>query len=87
MRLDQGGGTEWPADGVPVCKVAGAQINPQVAPDGSGGAIIVWEDARDALNTDIYAQHLTSTGVPFVASGRRAGVWGGGVPERSDGDL
>ncbi len=36
MRVDQGGGIEWPADGVPVCKVAGAQSNPQAVPDWSG---------------------------------------------------
>jgi hypothetical protein len=50
---------------VPVCKVAGTQSNPQVVSDGSGGAIVVWEDLRDPSGTHIYAQHLNSTGVPL----------------------
>lgn len=38
--------------------VASARI-----PDGAGGALVVWADARSG-NADLYAQHLTSGGVP-----------------------
>ena len=39
---------------------------PAIAPDGTGGGYIYWEDYRDyAIHlVDLYAQHLTSTGVP-----------------------
>lgn len=42
--------------------VASARI-----PDGDGGAIIIWADARSG-NADLYAQHLTSNGVPATRS-------------------
>ncbi len=40
----------------------GQQANPQICPDGSGGAYVVWEDYRNG-NEDLYAQRLSSTGV------------------------
>jgi len=54
----------WAANGVPVCTAPAFQGLPQIVPDGVGGAIIVWYDERnDFRNPDIYAQHLTASGV------------------------
>jgi len=49
---------------VPACAAANNQEFPQLAADGSGGAIIVWQDRRPAAGgtTDIYAQRIDSSG-------------------------
>jgi uncharacterized protein YqiB (DUF1249 family) len=44
-----------------VCNFSGSQTNVQLVADGTGGAIAVWEDTRNA-STDIYAQRISSTG-------------------------
>ena len=39
----------------------GSQATPVVVPDGSGGAIVFWQDGRNG-NNDYYARHLESDG-------------------------
>lgn len=51
----------WQANGVPVRVATGDQANPKAVPDGTGGAIIVWEDGASG-SRDIYAQRIDSTG-------------------------
>ena len=51
----------WPLNGSALCTAAGDQVTPKIAPDGAGGAIVVWEDFR-GTDDDIYAQHVLSTG-------------------------
>jgi hypothetical protein len=56
----------WPSDptvNLPV--FTGGTVSPSppvVAPDGVGGAVVVWEDARHAPGQDIYAQHILRSG-------------------------
>ena len=58
----------WPLSGLPVCTTIGDQFDPVAAPDGSGGVIVAWDDARAGTSAvDIYAQRITSAGT--VASG------------------
>ncbi len=59
----------WPPNGVPATRAPDYQNDPELSPDGNGGAFVVWLDYRDdpALSTDIYAQHLTAVGI--VATG------------------
>ena len=47
----------WPADGAPLCAIGGIQRRATIAEDGSGGVLVVWEDARHGAN-DIYAQRV-----------------------------
>ena len=63
QRVLSGGTVDpaWPADGVAICTEAGLQRNPQITSDGSGGAIITWQDQRSG-NWDIYAQRVLSGG-------------------------
>jgi hypothetical protein len=71
QRVNASGVVQWPADGVPVCATIGDQQNMRVAVDGSGGAIITWEDWRwgaRGSKCDIYAQRVDN-------AGNR--VWGG----------
>jgi hypothetical protein len=41
-----------------------AQDTPAAVPDGTGGAIIVWEDFRNGTGWDVYAQHVLACGSP-----------------------
>ena len=60
----------WPANGRPLRADAAAvadepenPASPAIVPDGSGGAIVVWQDGRTAATgTDIYAQHVLASG-------------------------
>jgi PKD repeat protein len=64
-RIAGNGGLMWTSDGVPICTAANDQRYPQIAPDGSGGAIFTWQDARVNQYGDIYAQRMDSTGKPL----------------------
>src|SRR5258706_12752255 len=47
----------------PVCTAAGHQTEPGIVTDGSGGAIITWEDYRTGIDSaNIYAQRIDATG-------------------------
>ncbi len=52
----------WPLNGRIVCNAAGSQTSPVIVADGTGGAIIAWQDAR-GTSTDIYAHHVLANGV------------------------
>src|SRR5206468_4811242 len=51
----------WSANGNLVCNAAGDQSNTVMAPDGSGGMFIVWQDDRTGTS-DLYATRLTASG-------------------------
>ncbi|MGD1047742.1 MAG: FlgD immunoglobulin-like domain containing protein [Candidatus Krumholzibacteriaceae bacterium] len=58
QRLSSAGIIQWTAPGVVICNAANTQDDMQMIPDGSGGAIFVWEDYRDATNYLVYAQKI-----------------------------
>ena len=64
QRVDATGTPRWTDGGVPLCTATGEQYEPELIPDGSGGAIVVWIDHRGAAY-DIYAQRVDSTGAPL----------------------
>ena len=69
QRVNAAGVTQWAANGVALCTATGDQQSPVVVPDGAGGAIVTWADARSGSN-DIYAQRVSAAGVPqWVANG------------------
>jgi len=47
----------------PVCTAGNDQKRPQLVSDGSGGAVIIWEDFRKGSDYDIYAQRMASSGI------------------------
>ena len=63
QRLDSAGTPLWNFGGVAVSTADGNQSAPQLIPDGSGGAIIAWQDFRAGFIADIYAQRVSSTGM------------------------
>ena len=71
QRVDPEGVLKWTGNGATVSREAGDQQYPQLVPDGSGGAIVAWQDYRSG-NYDIYAQSV-------VASGVGAWTFGGAV--------
>jgi len=63
QKLDGSGNALWAANGIAVCPTIWWQDQPAALPDGSGGAIIVWEDDRDSfLNSFVYAQRIGGNG-------------------------
>jgi hypothetical protein len=52
----------WNAAGIPVCTVPTDQVLTEMISDGSGGAIIFWQDARDGFSAP-YLQRINGDGV------------------------
>lgn len=52
----------WPANGLLVCGAPGSQEEVQLVPDGGGGALLVWGDARGGAGIDVYAHHVLASG-------------------------
>lgn len=61
QRLAQDGTVSWMSDGVPICTATGGQYDPVLTTDGTGGAIIAWEDHRTG-DYRIYAQRVGQAG-------------------------
>jgi hypothetical protein len=62
QQLSSVGGQLWPAAGIAICSAAGAQYPGVIAPDGAGGFVAAWSDARTASIYDIYAARVSSAG-------------------------
>jgi hypothetical protein len=71
QRLNASGAPQWTANGVAVCTAADNQINVDVMPDGSGGALAIWQDARvSTTDYNVYAQKVRSNGtMAWAANG------------------
>jgi predicted lipoprotein with Yx(FWY)xxD motif len=69
QRVNSSGAVQWTADGGTICTADSSQQQPQLVSDGSGGAIIAWQDFRNG-SYDIYAQRVNSSGaVQWAANG------------------
>ena len=64
QRINNAGAVQWPVNGVAVCSAPNSQGNEQLISDGSGGAIITWDDYRNGSSNDIYARRISAAGVP-----------------------
>ncbi|RJR27600.1 MAG: hypothetical protein C4574_05945 [Candidatus Latescibacterota bacterium] len=62
QRVNASGAAQWAANGVALCAASYDQIYPALVPDGSGGAIAAWMDARSGTNYDVYAQRTNASG-------------------------
>jgi hypothetical protein len=67
-RITALGTPSWTANGVAVCNATGTQEQPQIIPNGFGGAILVWRDLRTGSSGDIYYQLLNAGGTPIVTA-------------------
>ena len=61
QRVAAGGDAIWTTNGVPICTVSGAQGYVAMIPNGSGGAIITWQDERSGTS-DVYVQMIDRDG-------------------------
>jgi len=68
QRVGPFGTMLWSNDGVIVCAAASYQLFPVIAADGTGGAVIAWEDSRSDTTVDIYAQRMAGNGLPLWTS-------------------
>ncbi len=64
QRLDASGVALWASGGVVVCSAVLSQLNARLTTDGNGGAIFTWQDFRNTVDYNIYAQRLNSSGTP-----------------------
>ncbi|MFH1861620.1 MAG: T9SS type A sorting domain-containing protein, partial [bacterium] len=62
QKFDTSGTLLWGLEGVVVCDYPEPQSGVQVAPDGQGGAIFLWDDNRYSVFDDIFGQHLDASG-------------------------
>ena len=71
QMVDNTGEVFWEINGIPIASAAGIQYYPQIASDGSGGAIITWQDNRKGTDYDVYAQRIDRFGnLKWPASGK-----------------
>jgi hypothetical protein len=70
--LSRAAQAEWLAGGNPVCTATGAQSNARCAPDGFGGAVLLWTDERRGSGLiDLYGTRILGDGA--LAPGWPAG--------------
>jgi hypothetical protein len=63
---DNTGKISWQANGVEVSNRTGNQVTPFIISDGTGGAIVAWEDkTKGGTGSDIYAQRISGAGSPL----------------------
>ncbi len=66
----------WPQEGIALCVARGGQAQVSMCTDGADGAIVAWQDYRNDIAGDIYAQRVSDSGEL---------LWGGdGVPVCAD---
>ena len=71
QRVTKGGIINWDEEGLLICNAPYEQLAPAIAPDGTGGAFMPWEDTRSG-EIDIY-DHLFSVSVPSERAYREGG--------------
>jgi len=78
QRLTSLGAPGWVPDGIAVSKAPGDQRNLKLISNGSGGAIITWEDNRSG-NSDIYVARVEQSGVGIMFASATARIERGTV--------
>lgn len=65
QHLNSAGTISWTTNGVPISTATYDQIDPEMIPDGSGGALVVWNDGRFGSfpPVDVYAQRINNLGI------------------------
>ncbi|HEY3295146.1 MAG TPA: T9SS type A sorting domain-containing protein [bacterium] len=93
QKLSYSGAGMWGAGGLPVDTTSGTTVQQslQIAPDGSGGAIIAWLDDR-ASRSEIYAQRVLAAGqtawtAPSVLTPQTYGMWGCTAASDGNGNM
>ncbi|TAK54595.1 MAG: T9SS type A sorting domain-containing protein [Bacteroidetes bacterium] len=61
QHINSFGASQWTANGKAICYSSNYQRSPVITGDGTGGAIIAWQDFRNSAY-DIYAQRVSKNG-------------------------
>jgi hypothetical protein len=62
QRIDAAGAVRWTTDGASI-STAGVTLGiPSISEDGTGGAVVAWEDNRNGAISDVFAQRIDSAG-------------------------
>jgi hypothetical protein len=71
QRVDASGAVQWTPDGMAISTAVGNQFASTMIPDGTGGAIIAWEDSLvgDDSSYDIRGQRVNASGAVQWAPG------------------
>ena len=62
QRINSAGTIQWATNGIIVCSTIGTQSGQKIRSDMQGGAYIVWQDKRNGIDYNIYAQRISPTG-------------------------
>jgi len=62
QKVNSTGDVQWLDAGVAICTENNNQGSPEICSEEDGGAIITWNDKRNGLSYDIYAQKINSNG-------------------------
>ena len=62
QRINGNGNTLWQPGGVKLSQTTGEFLNPRMQKDGKGGAIVTWQDFRNGIDYDVYAQRVGPSG-------------------------
>lgn len=62
-RINSDGVVQWASNGLAITDLSNEQRELEIVSDGSGGAIITWDDRRSGVGYDIYAQKVNFNGV------------------------
>lgn len=88
------GAVRWYPSAMPCCTAVNSQSAPLVIPDGAGGTIVAWQDARSGGSLDIYVQKLSmfgyiqwpSNGVA-ICTGQTSLILGGMISDGAGGAI
>ncbi|GIV27413.1 MAG: hypothetical protein KatS3mg027_1227 [Bacteroidia bacterium] len=62
QKLNSSGVQQWGSNGAVVCNAGNNQINPRLELVSGGGIYVVWQDKRNGVDYDIYAQKIDANG-------------------------
>lgn len=67
QKINPNGVVQWNTNGLAICLTSAISIlGPKIISDQNGGAYVCWSDNRnDPSNFDIYAQRISSNGIPI----------------------
>ena len=68
QRVDAAGSAQWSPDGVAVSTASASSWHPALVGDGTGGAIVTWQDWRNG-HYDVFARRVDGTGAVLWPAG------------------
>lgn len=64
QAIDATGAARWTANGKLVCGASFDQLSPAIALDGRFGLLVAWQDQRNGVDFNVWAQRLKPDGTP-----------------------